>query len=71
MWFLDCFCNSQSQDFPVNSYFSESLEVVVENANRLLADRTTGIDSVYISQSTRGLSPTRAKGFADDRRNSP
>lgn len=29
------------------------------------------IAAYSISQSTRGLSPIRAKGFADDRRNSP
>ena len=66
MWFLDCYCwgAAAGRDFPVNSYFSESLEVLIEAMNRVLASPVSGIDECRISKETKGQNPRRFEGFA-------
>lgn len=64
MWYLDCFSTFQSSDFPMNSYFNESLEVLIEIANRILSRNGSGIDKITIAKTTLGQSPMRAPGFA-------
>ena len=59
MWYLDCFnwkSNPAGRTCPVNTFYSESLEVVVSKANKLLAFEN-GIDEVRISHETKGCSP--------------
>jgi len=62
MWYLDCYCYGAAcgRDFPVNSYFCESLEVLVTLANRVLASAQSGIDEVRLSRETKGQCPVRA-----------
>jgi len=58
VWHLDCFCRAAlgGRDFPVNSYFHESLEVVAQVAKDVLASEIGGIDEVRISRKTLGQS---------------
>jgi hypothetical protein len=56
MWFLDCYCYGAAcgRDFPVNSYFHESLLAVVACAKNVLDSKQAGIDEVRISKETKG-----------------
>lgn len=64
MWYLDCYSWNQAsgvgREFPANSYYSESLEVLIGLADRLLGLSGYGIDEVRISKETRGLVPQNA-----------
>lgn len=66
MWYLDCFNwksdphSNVGRNFPVESYSSECLEVLVTRANTMLA--RGHIDEIRISHETKGQSP-RNIGF--------
>lgn len=60
MWYLDCYCYAATcgSEFPVNSYSCDDPLVLTDVAGKLLARKTSGIDEVRISETTRGQSPT-------------
>lgn len=51
MWYLHCFTMQQPREFPVNTYYHESLDVVLETARDVLSRPIAGIKAVCISQS--------------------
>jgi hypothetical protein len=62
MWYVDCYCHGAlcGRDFPVNSYYSESLQVIIEVADRVLSNDVSGIDEVRIGKETKGQNPVYA-----------
>lgn len=67
MWFMDCFCEAAllGNEFPVNSYYHESLGILMQAGARLLQDPLSGIHEVSFARDTRGFSPMRLEDVDD------
>lgn len=58
MWYMDCYCYAAllGKDFPVNSYYSESLVRLMEvGESILLSQDESGIDAITFAKETKGM----------------
>jgi hypothetical protein len=58
-WFLDCFISLDgvNSKFPVNTYYSENLSLLMKTAESVLTGEQSGIRYVRISPTTLGQNP--------------